>query len=81
MCLFMRTTVLAQLIYKEVELGEEIPQDMYHAVAEIIAYLERLEMEPPENPVRRTPDAHNQGLPPDWITGDDNKNPDTDERG
>jgi flagellar biosynthesis protein FliR/FlhB len=68
---------LAQLIYKEVDIGDQIPPDMYQAVAEIIAYLEKLDMEPLQQPLRR---AQEQGLPPDWITGNENINPDFDER-
>jgi flagellar biosynthesis protein FlhB len=61
--------VLAQSLYKEVEVGDEIPEEMYQAVAEIIAYLERLEMGLVENPPPVRP-VVDQGLPPDWITGE-----------
>ncbi len=35
---------LARALYHGVKLGEEIPPDMYQAVAEVIAFVERLEM-------------------------------------
>jgi flagellar biosynthetic protein FliR/FlhB len=34
---------LAQSLYKDVEVGQMIPEDMYQAVAEVIAFLERLD--------------------------------------
>lgn len=33
---------LARLLYKEVEIGQEVPQDLYQAVAEILAYVYNL---------------------------------------
>jgi flagellar biosynthetic protein FlhB len=33
---------LARILYKEVEIGQFIPADLYHAVAEILAYVYRL---------------------------------------
>jgi len=30
---------LARLLYKEVEIGQEVPQDLYQAVAEVLAYV------------------------------------------
>jgi len=34
--------VLAQMLYKTTEVGEEIPVELYKAVAEILAYVYRL---------------------------------------
>ena len=33
---------LAQALFKAVEIGQEIPQDLYKAVAEVLAYIFRL---------------------------------------
>jgi flagellar biosynthetic protein FlhB len=33
---------LAQALYKAVEVGQEIPSELYQAVAEILAYVYRL---------------------------------------
>ena len=36
---------LAQSLYKLVDVGEEIPYDLYQAVAEILAYVYRMRKE------------------------------------
>ena len=38
----MENKPLARLIYKEVDIDQEIPQDMYQAVAEILAMVYKL---------------------------------------
>ena len=38
----MENKPLARLLYKEVEIDEEVPQDMYHAVAEILVMVYKL---------------------------------------
>ena len=38
----MENVVLAQALYKSVEVGQEIPAHLYRAVAEILAYIFKL---------------------------------------
>ena len=40
---------LAQALYKSVDIGQEIPPDLYRAVAEILAYLFKLMNHPGRN--------------------------------
>ncbi|MFP4497630.1 MAG: flagellar biosynthesis protein FlhB [Vulcanimicrobiota bacterium] len=47
---------IAQALYWDVEVGEEIPEDLYQAIAEIIAFVESLEM-----------GLENTGFTPDGI--------------
>src|SRR5690606_17611088 len=41
----VENVALAQTLYKTVEVGEEVPQELYHAVAKILAYVYRLKRE------------------------------------
>lgn len=41
-CTLSKTKPLAQALYKTVDVGEEIPEEFYKAVAEVLAYIYRL---------------------------------------
>ena len=61
---------LARALYASVELDEAIPEHLYHAVAEVIGYVFRLQGKlPSEGPVR--PPAPDWSLDPDVMDEND----------
>jgi flagellar biosynthesis protein FlhB len=46
---------LARAIYYTTEVGQQVPEDLYHAVAQVIAYVFSLEAASPMNPARPKP--------------------------
>ena len=64
---------LARALYASVELDESIPEHLYHAVAEVIGYVFRLQGKlPREGPIR--PPAPDWSLDPDLTTNNDGSN-------
>jgi flagellar biosynthetic protein FlhB len=61
---------LARAIYFTTEVEQQVPEDLYHAVAQVIAYVFSLEAASPMNPPRPKPQVK---VPPSMQFSSDGK--------
>jgi flagellar biosynthetic protein FlhB len=61
---------LARAIYFTTEVEHQVPEDLYHAVAQVIAYVFSLEAASPLNPPRPRPQVT---VPPSMLFSPDGK--------